>query len=151
MGHQLFLACYTHIHTLHHMWPDLRKLTTLSHLTSEIFMAKTKHFATQINASVSTALVYMMNYQKSYEILLNPHVCFCNNRVKCLVLFISCVTKWMIFQNPVTYLHVIEKTIATCYHVNRVHIHYIAISFPVWQKGLRYIGRKSQKNYMVTL
>ena len=31
-------------------------------------MAEAKHYATQINASVSTVLVYTMNYQNSYNI-----------------------------------------------------------------------------------
>ena len=96
-----YLIANLHL-VLKKMRPDFRKSTTLSHLTPEIFMAKTKHFSMQIYSLVCTVLVYMMNYQKSFEILLNLHVCCYGNRVKWLILFILHATKWLIFQNSVT-------------------------------------------------
>jgi len=40
-----------------------------------------------------------MNYQKSFEIFYELHVYCCGNNLERQVLFISWVTKWLIFQN----------------------------------------------------
>ena len=85
------------------MWPNFGKSTILAHFTHEIFSSQKQPINLKFYAMVDWVHSRYINYKEN---LRNTQKAFCvhsSTKLNMKILIVSCTTKWLIFQNSVTY------------------------------------------------